>query len=708
MTALPARNLLGDETSPYLLQHKDNPVNWRPWSNAALAEAKALDKPIFLSSGYAACHWCHVMSHESFEHQETADYLNANFVCIKIDREERPDLDQIYQSAAQALGQTGGWPLSAFLTPDGKTFAAGTYFPVEDNYGKPAFRKVLADVVNVYSAERDKVTDTAGRVQEALEKIWARDEPKALNPNIIEAVARRLTQRVDLFFGGIDGVPKFPQPQVFSLIWRAHMRSALMPFSNAVLNTLDHICQGGIYDHLGGGFSRYSTDERWLVPHFEKMLYDNAGLVELLTLVWQHTRSPLYAARVDETVDWVLREMTTKDGAFASSLDADSEGEEGKFYVWSEAEIDEILGPNEAPLFKQVYGVSTEGNWEGKNILHRLGVLGFLRPDQEAVLTRNRRMLLMARAKRIRPGYDDKVLADWNGMMIAALVQAGAVFKKADWHFAAIRAFWAVAEALGDGNKLHHSFREKRGREETTADGYAHMSRAAMLLFEVTTDPRYLEKATEWMERLETGFLDAERGGYYLSGSDAGDVVIRVKTAVDLQTANYNGVIAEVQARLYFMTGDQKYRERSNATIMAAGPEIERQALGCPTMLNAMEFIVNGVQIVIIGDDRNPDTQALVRAVLDRSVATRVMMLMRPGQKLPSNHPAFGKTMDGGKPTAYVCVGQTCSPAITQPGQLANGLLAPPFIQIMQQQMQRQQAQMQQAPGGRPPAANLR
>jgi uncharacterized protein YyaL (SSP411 family) len=707
MTALPARNLLGDETSPYLLQHKDNPVHWRPWSGEALAEARALDKPIFLSSGYAACHWCHVMSHESFENDEIAAYLNEHFVCIKIDREERPDLDHIYQTAAGTLGQTGGWPLSAFLTPEGKTFAAGTYFPPEERFGKPPFRKVLSDVVNVYANDREKVTDTAGKVQEQLERVWATDTPKALNPNIIDAIARRLTQRVDLFFGGMEGAPKFPQPPIFSLIWRAYMRSALAPFGNAVINTMDQICQGGLYDHLGGGFSRYSTDERWLVPHFEKMLYDNAGLIELLTLVWQHTRSPLYATRVDETVDWLLREMVTKDGAFASSLDADSEGEEGKYYVWSAAEIDEILGPNEAPFFKQVYSVTSEGGWEGKNILHRLAAPGFLRPDQEAVLTRNRRMLLMARAKRVRPGFDDKVLADWNGMTIAALVQAGAVFKKADWHFAAIRAFWAIAELLGDGNKLHHSYRDKRGRDETTADGYGQMARAALLLYEVTADTRYLDKAKEWVERLNTAFADNHRGGYFFSTADATDLLIRVKTSVELQTANYNGVITEVLARLYFVTGEMDYRERAVATIASAGPDIEKQGLGCPTMLNAMEFTVNAVQVVIIGDDRNPETQALVRAVLDRSVATRIMMLMRPGQKLPAKHPAFGKTMEGGKPTAYICVGQTCSAPITQPVALANSLLSPAFVQIAQAQLRQQQAQQQGQPGW-PPAANTR
>ncbi|MBL9011400.1 MAG: thioredoxin domain-containing protein [Alphaproteobacteria bacterium] len=686
MTALPARNLLGDATSPYLLQHKDNPVHWRPWSAEALAEAKALDKPILLSTGYSACHWCHVMAHESFEDQSTADLLNASFVCIKVDREERPEIDQTFQTALQALGQQGGWPLTVFLTPDGKAFGGGTYFPAVESNGRPAFSKVVSDIAAAWTDRRAEIEDTATKVREALVRLWGTDEPRQINPAVIEVVSRRITQRIDLFFGGFEGAPKFPQTHALTFVWRAFMRSALGPFGQAIGLTLDNMSQGGIYDHLGGGFARYATDERWLVPHFEKMLYDNASMVELLTLVWQHTRSPLYAARVDETVDWLLREMVTNDGAFAAALDADSEGAEGRFYVWSEAEIDEVLGPNDAPLFKQVYGVTPQGNWEGQNILHRLGAMGFLRPDQEAVLTRCRRMLLMARAKRVRPARDNKALADWNGMAIAALAQAGAVFRKPEWQLAAIRAFWAIDAKLGDGDKLHQSWCDGRSLNEATAEGYAQMSRAALILHELTMDKRYLDKAVAWMERVEDKFADSARGGYFLSSADATDVDVRIKTAYDAATPNYNGVLIEVLARLAFLTGDEKYRKRSNGAVVAFGAEIERNPTGAASLLNAMEFIFAAVQIVIIGDERSPETQALIRAVFDRSLPARILTVLRPGEKLPKSHPAHGKGLEGGKATAYVCSATTCSPPVTDPAQLFAGLIAEPFRRLAQMQ----------------------
>ena len=702
MTALPARNLLGDATSPYLLLHKDNPVHWRPWSPEALAEAKALDKPILLSTGYTACHWCHVMANESFADAATAEVMNAHFVCIKVDREERPEVDLTYQTALQALGQQGGWPLTMFLTPDGKAFGGGTYFPAAESNGRPAFAKFLADIHTAWTERRAEIEETAGKVRDALVRLWGTDEPRQVNPAIIDVVSRRLTQRVDLFFGGMEGAPKFPQTHALTFIWRAFMRTAAAPFGQAVGLTLDNMAQGGIYDHLGGGYARYSTDERWLVPHFEKMLHDNASIIELLTLVWQHTRSPLYAARVDETVDWLLREMVTHDGAFAAALDSDSEGEEGRFYVWSEAEIDEVLGPNDAPLFKQVYGVTPQGNWQGHNVLHRLGAMGFLRPDQEAVLTRCRRMLLMARAKRVRPQRDDKALADWNGMAIAALAEAGAVFRKPEWELAAIRAFWAIEAKLGEGDKLHQSWCGGRSANEATAEGYAELSRAALILHELTMDKRYLDKAVAWMERIETKFADPAKGGYFLSSADAGDIDVRIKTAYDGATPNYNGVLVEVLARLASLTGEEKYRQRANAAVLAFGAELERNPMGAASLLNAMEFIFASVQIVVIGDERSPDTQTLIRAVFDRSLPSRILTVLRPGEKLPKGHPAHGKGLEGGKATAYVCTTTTCSQPVTDPALLFNGLIAEPFRRIAQ--MQQAQAAAQQ----RPAAANNR
>ncbi len=699
MTTLDARNLLADEISPYLLLHKDDPVHWRPWGQAALDEAKTTGKPILLSTGYTSCHWCHVMHKESFSDPEIAAQMNRDYVCVKLDREERPDIDLIYQTSIQSLGQPGGWPLTIFLSPDGVAFTGTTYLPPEDRDDRPSFRRTLTEVAAAWKDRPDDIAKAVEGVRAALERVWNTDAPLNIDPNIIEPVSRRLTQRIDLFWGGFEGAPKFPQTAALNLVWRAFMRSAAPQFGNAVTLSLDNMSQGGIYDHLGGGYSRYATDERWLVPHFEKMLYDNAGLIELMTLVWQMTRSPLYAARVDETIDWVLREMVTKDGAFAASQDSDSEGEEGKYYVWSESEIDEVLGPNDASMFKQVYGVTANGNWQGKNILHRLGAMGFLRPDQEAVLTRCRRMLQMARAKRVRPALDDKILTDWNGMTIAALVQAGAVFRKPEWHFAAVRAFWAIDEKLGADGILHQSYRDdRRSQVETTAEGYAQMVRSALILFEISADPRYLEKAKSWTARLEAKFRDSARGGYYLTSSDSADAIIRVRTALDQSTPNYNGVIVENLSRLYFLTGDDSYRHSANATISAFGAEVVRQAANVATLLNATEFAVAAAQVVIIGDERLAETQALVRAVLERSVPSRVMTVLKPGQKLPANHPAFGKAQVNGKPTAYCCVGQSCSEPLTDPNLLANMLLPRPF-QIQAQMMAQQQAALQQRAG---------
>ena len=692
MTEFAARNLLADETSPYLLSHKDDPVAWRPWGQAALDEAKATGKPIYLSSGYSSCHWCHVMHRETFGDPAIAELLNANFVNVKLDREERPDIDQIYQTSIQALGQAGGWPLNLFLSPDGIAFTGTSYLPPEDRDGRPSFRRTLTEVIEAYKTRPDDIARAVQGVRDALERVWNTDQPLNVDPNIVEPVSRRLTQRIDLFFGGFEGAPKFPQTSALTLVWRAFMRTAAPQFGNAVTLTLDNMSQGGIYDHLGGGYARYSTDERWLVPHFEKMLYDNAGTIELLTLVWQMTRSPLYAARVDETIDWVLREMVAKEGAFASSLNSDTEGEEGKFYVWSEAEIDEVLGPNDAPFFKQVYGVTAGGNWQGKNILHRLNAMGFLRPDQEAVLTRCRRMLQMARAKRVAPALDDKILADWNGMMIAALAQAGAVFRKPEWHMAALRAFRAIEHNLGEGDKLYHMARDgRRSAVETTAEGYAQMIRAALILLEFSSDARYLDRARQWTARLDAKFRDTVRGGYYLTSSDATDAVIRIRTGLDQATPNYNGVIVESLARLYFLTGDETYRQSANAAVGAFGQEVIRQAANVPTLLNATEFVVAAAQIVIIGDERAPETQALVRAVLERSVPCRMMTVLKPGQKLPASHPAHGKGQTNGKATAYACVGATCSAPINDPVQLSNMLLPRPF-QIQAQMIAQQQA----------------
>ena len=449
-------NRLGEETSPYLLQHKDNPVHWQAWGPEAFAAAKAADKPVLLSIGYAACHWCHVMARESFEDPLVAAMMNARFVNIKLDREERPDLDAIYQHALAAMGEQGGWPLTMFLTPAGEPFWGGTYFPPTPGWGRPGFPQLLEAVSAAYAQDRAGIEKNVAALRGALQRLAQPLPGEAIGREALDRMAQRLLTAVDGVEGGIGTAPKFPQCGAFELLWRAWKRTCRPGFREAVETTLDHMCRGGIYDHLGGGFARYSTDAQWLVPHFEKMLYDNAELIDLLTLVWQETKSPLYGERIAQTVGWVAREMRTEGGGFASSLDADSEHEEGKFYVWSAAEIDALLG-DRAPLFKRLYDVSAAGNWEGKTILNRAAGIA---PEDEAAeqaLAECRAILFRAREKRVHPGLDDKVLADWNGLMIAALANAGLVFDRPEWIALAREAFEFVCrEMTGPDGRLRH------------------------------------------------------------------------------------------------------------------------------------------------------------------------------------------------------------------------------------------------------------
>ncbi len=434
------KNRLGEETSPYLLQHRDNPVHWQAWNEETLAAAKAADKPILLSVGYAACHWCHVMAHESFEDPEIAAAMNRLFVNIKVDREERPDLDQIYQHALSLMGEQGGWPLTMFLTPQGEPFWGGTYFPPDARWGRPGFPQVLEAISEAYAGKRDDVAKNVAVLREALQRLGQPQHGGAIARAQLDPIAERLLRETDQIHGGIGTAPKFPQCGILELLWRGWKRTGETAYRDAVMKALDAMCQGGIYDHLGGGFARYSTDARWLAPHFEKMLYDNAELVDLLTLVWQEDRNPLYRQRVEETLGWVVREMRAPGGGFASSLDADSEHEEGKFYVWSAAEIDAVLG-DRAALFKRFYDVTPAGNWEGRTILNRLDSPALADAATEDELSRCRELLLRARAARVRPGWDDKVLADWNGLMIAAMANAGLVFERPDWLDTARAAF---------------------------------------------------------------------------------------------------------------------------------------------------------------------------------------------------------------------------------------------------------------------------
>jgi len=659
-------NQLANETSPYLLQHKDNPVDWHVWAPETLAKAKALDKPILLSVGYAACHWCHVMAEESFTNAESAALMNDLFVPIKVDREERPDIDSIYQNALAIMGQSGGWPLTMFLTPDGEPFWGGTYYPPESKYGRPAFRDILRRVADVYRQQKSTVETNTKALREGLRSLSQPPPDNILTPDTLNEICTRVSEIFDPVEGGLGQAPKFPQSPVLAMLWRGYKRTGNTKWRDCVLLTLDRMSQGGIYDHLGGGYARYSTDNSWLVPHFEKMLYDNAQLVELLTWAWQETKNPLYAARVSETIAWMLREMRVDGGAFAAALDADSEHEEGKFYVWAAAEVDAALGPD-AKLFKSHYDVHWIGNWEGKSILNRSDKPDLMDAETEARLAASREKLLALREQRVRPGRDHKVLADWNGLAIAALALAGGTFAKPEWLRAATEAFAFVnSKMTATDGRLFHSWCEGR-THPGTLDDYAAMCRAALALHQATGEGSYLARAQEWLRLLDAHYADGEHGGYFFTPSDASDIIVRIRNAADHATPSGNGMMLEVFAALAYLTGAAEYRSGAERQIGAFAGEAVRNAIPLASLLSAMDFFFNGVQIVIRAGE---GAQALLDVVHDTCVPNRVLSVIAASDDLPKGHPAEGKANIGGAATAYVCVGETCSPPVTKPEDL--------------------------------------
>ena len=664
------RNRLGEETSPYLLQHKDNPVHWQAWGDEAFAAAKAADKPVLLSIGYAACHWCHVMARESFEDPLVAAMMNARFVNIKLDREERPDLDAIYQHALAAMGEQGGWPLTIFLTPQGEPFWGGTYFPPAPRWGRPGFPQLLEAVSAAYAKDRAGIENNVAALRGALQRLSQPQAGEPVGREALDRMAGRLLGEVDGVHGGIGTAPKFPQCGIFELLWRAWKRTRRDGFREAVETTLDRMCQGGIYDHLGGGFARYSTDAQWLVPHFEKMLYDNAELIDLLTLVWQDGKSPLYRARIEESIGWVAREMKTPGGGFASSLDADSEHEEGKFYVWSEAEIDALLGPR-APLFKAAYDVSAEGNWEGKTILNRSAAPALGEEASETALAECRAILFRAREKRVRPGLDDKVLADWNGLMIAALANAGLVFRRPDWLALARNAFSFIRHNMtGPDGRLRHSWRDGKARHPANLDDYANCCRAALALFEASGEPAFLDIARGWLDILDRHYWDQEGGGYFFAADDTPLLIARAKTASDAAVPAGNGTLLGVLARLAILTGEPRWRERAEEIVAAFGGEAARNFFPLATLLNNSELLEKPLQIVLVGAPGEGRFEELRRAVYQVSLPNRVVLALSPEASLPAGHPAHGKGLVEGKPAAYVCDGPVCSLPFAEPAAL--------------------------------------
>jgi uncharacterized protein len=696
MTTHRHQNRLASETSPYLLQHQTNPVDWWPWSPDALREAQRTGKPILLSIGYAACHWCHVMAHESFEDDEVAAVMNELFVNIKVDREERPDIDQIYMSALHHLGERGGWPLTMFLTSDGEPVWGGTYFPKTARYGRPGFVDVLREVARLFRDEPQRIEHNRTALMAALA---AKPQPTgrvAVGAGELDHTAAAIARAFDQTNGGLGQAPKFPQCSILELLWRAGSRRREPRFFELVELTLAHMCEGGIYDHLGGGFSRYSVDEKWLVPHFEKMLYDNAQILELLALAYRRGERLLFLQRAQETFDWLLREMSTPQGAFCASLDADSEGHEGKFYLWSRSEIDTLLGRQDGQYFSECYDVSVNGNFEGQNILNRLNLLraspgdpGGRDRQDDTRLAALRTKLLEARDRRVRPGLDSKVLADWNGLMIAALANAGAMLNQPAWLAKARTAFAFIEHQMTRGERLGHSWREGKLLYPGLASDHAAMTKAALALYEATGASAYLARACQWQQALDRHYARPDTAGYYLTADDAEGLILRPDSTIDEATPNPNGVAAQNLVRLAILTGDAHWRRQADALFAGLLPTAAPSMSLHASLANALDLDLRAIEVVAVG----PQADHFASVALQLPFLERVVMRAQEPQDLPARHAGRALSLSDGETIALVCAGQTCSLPITDPQQILPAAAAvaggngvrPPFLEATRQ-----------------------
>ncbi len=673
-----SENRLHLETSPYLLQHKDNPVHWRPWGTAAFGEAHTTDKPILLSVGYAACHWCHVMAHESFEDDHTADLINELYIPVKVDREEFPHVDALYQKALQMMGEGGGWPLTMFLTPDGTPFFGGTYFPLEERYGRPGFKDVLSKIALAYHGKPEVIADNGKRLKMGLYQIYTSSLSGDLNPDILVNLANQIMPMMDRDQGGLKGAPKFPMTPVFDLLWQAGNHPSFKDKTanaddmiDAVTTTLDNLCQGGIYDHVGGGFARYSVDDKWLVPHFEKMLYDNAALISLLTKAWVKTKNPLYQSRVTETIRWLEREMITN-GAFAAAQDADSEGVEGKYYVWQKSEIEKLLTKDEANLFCHVYDITDDGNWEGNNIPNRLHTMAALSKDEEHLLSAAREKLLNQRLTRIPPLTDDKILADWNGMMITALTEAGTIFNQPSWIKLAEEALKNSLKILKPDQQLFHSWRDQKHGPLALLSDYAWLAFAASSLFEATNNHDHLALAESLSEKVISSFQSPE-GSYYLNAPESLDIMMPLMDASDNVTASPQAIFLMVLTRLYAFTGKQPYFDAGEKLIKAHGGDITQHGFSHASLITASHYFYEHVSFIIVGNRKDKTVQNTIAAIYDLALDHKIIQLVDEGEKLPDNHPAFGKETSE-KGCVFICTQNRCSTPITEINTLSDHL----------------------------------
>jgi len=677
-------NRLAQESSPYLLQHKDNPVDWYPWSEEALARAREDDKPILLSIGYSACHWCHVMAHESFEDPDTAALINSLFVPVKVDREERPDLDSIYMEAVQRLTGSGGWPMTVFLTPDGRPFFGGTYFPPQPRHGLPGFRMLLSAIGDAYRDRRSDLERDATQIAASLGNQIASPASPEPDLDLVQRAARAIGASHDHQYGGLTGAPKFPQPMAIEVLLRVarHWK----PFLQMAEHTLTAMARGGIYDQLGGGFHRYSVDEQWLVPHFEKMLYDNAQLARVYTYAYQVTGNSAYRRVAAGTLRYVQREMTATHGGFFATQDADSDGHEGTFYLWTADQIAALLGPD-APLFMQAYGVTPRGNFEGKNILHVAQDLAALAATSgtdpqalEAVLVRCRATLLEARDRRIHPARDEKIITAWNGLMLRAFATAAAVFDDATFRQTAeANAAFILATMRHDGGRLLHTYKDGRAKLNGYLDDYAFLADALLALYETTGVDRWRLEALALADHIVDRFADPAGGPFYSTSSDHERLIHRPRDLYDNAVPSGNSVAAEVLLRLATHTGDEHYRTLALQAITPLHDSISAAPLGFARLLCAADMATEPArELAIIGDPAAADTRALLRCAHARFDPNLVIGVATPAQAAASTSPMFqGRVQLGGTATAYLCERYVCRRPVTDPDAL-HELLRPP------------------------------
>jgi uncharacterized protein YyaL (SSP411 family) len=675
-------NRLAHETSPYLLQHKDNPVDWYPWGKEAIEKARREQKPIFLSIGYSACHWCHVMEHESFESEAIARVLNENFVCIKVDREERPDLDQIYMNAVQMLTGHGGWPMSVFLTPELKPFYGGTYWPPSSSRGMPGFDQILAAVIDAWKNRREHALTAAEQLTAELKNVGqtAGGAAGELTAALIDAAVGQLRRSFDGVYGGFGQAPKFPHPMDLQLLVRVAHRSGQQGPLDMVRLTLDRMAAGGIYDHLGGGFARYSVDARWLVPHFEKMLYDNALLVGAYLDAYLVTHDENYARVVRETLDYVLRDMTDPAGGFYSTEDADSEGHEGLFYTWTPDEIEAVLGEKRGTTFGRVYDVTDEGNFEGRNILNLpktlaqcAAILGQEPDDLAAELAESRRKLFDAREKRVRPGRDDKVILAWNGLMIDAMARAGAALDEPKYVQAAATASkFILTKMRREDKRLLHTWRAGKAKLDAYLDDYASLANALVSVYEATGNEHWIDEAVHLVDIILHLFADPAGGGFFYTAADHEQLITRTKELTDSSVPSGNALAANALLRLGQLLGRGDFLDAAENVMAAATPIMRQASTAAGQMLIALDrYLGPSHELVLVGDQSRDATQQAAAAVWQRYLPRCVVAVRDTNAQTKVAKSArldelfAGKESKDGQPVLYACQDFACQePAV--------------------------------------------